>query len=537
MAKEIIFGLLGGLGLFIYGMHRMSEGLHKISGQRMRTIMHSLTGGPKRGVLVGAGITCFIQSSSATTVMVIGFVNAGLMTLTQSLGVILGADIGTTITAQLIAFKLTDYALPIIGVGMIMSLLARRRVHKNIAEFLLGFGILFLGLSILTQVVKPLGGFPIFNEVMVNFSKNPLLGILAGTIVTAILQSSSVTIGMVLGLSMTGLIDLRAAIPIVLGCNIGTCITALIASIGTSIAAKRAAIAHITFKVVGVVIFLPFLGPFAELISLTSKDITREIANAHTLFNVINVLILIPFIPLFAKLLTKFVKGKEEEEEEYSPKYLDKYLLNTPPIAIEASVKEIVRTLDVAKKMVAIVMHGLRHNDLKILDKVTRREEAVDSLREAITEYLVKLMQQELGADESKKIPSLIHAINDVERIGDHADNLRNLIEQKIDSRLSFSSIALEEIERMYGGINNMIDCSMKALQTNDMNEARFIMAEECQINVMRDRFKSNHIKRLEESKCNVISGVVFLDIISNFEKIGDHLNNVAQAITEGLQW
>lgn len=537
MVQEILFSILGGLGLFIYGIREMSEGLHKASGQKMRKILHSLTGGPKRGVLVGAGITSLVQSSSATTVMIVGFVNAGLISLTQAIGVIFGANIGTTITAQLIAFKLTDYALPIIGIGMIMLLVAKRRIYKNIGEFLLGFGILFLGLSILTGAIKPLGDSPVFREILLKFSANPFLGILAGVLVTAILQSSSVTTGMILSLAMANLIDLKAAIPMVLGCNIGTCLTAIIASIGTSIVAKRAAIAHVFFNLAGVLIFIPFLGPFRNLVSFTSANVTREIANAHTLFNVINTLIFIPFIPLLAKLLNTFVKGKEEEEVEYLPKYLEKHLLNTPPIAIEASIKEIVRTLGLTKKMVKISVDSFFNNDLSSLDNVTRKEEAVDSLREAITNYLVQLMQNELGQEESKKIPSLIHAINDVERIGDHAENLRDLAEQKIENRLPFSSAAIEEMKIMYDDISRMTDCAISALQNNDTNEARFIIEKECQINVMRDRFKDNHTRRLEERGCNVLSGVVFLDIISNFEKIGDHLNNIAQAITQGLRW
>lgn len=537
MAQEIVFGILGGLGLFIYGIREMSEGLHKASGQKMRKVLHSLTGGPKRSVLVGAGVTCLVQSSSATTVMVVGFVNAGLMTLTQSLGVIFGANIGTTVTAQLIAFKLTDYALPTIGIGMIMLLAAKRKVYKNIGEFLLGFGILFLGLKILTDVVKPLGASPVFNEILIRFGDNPILGIIAGAVVTAIFQSSSVTTGMILGLSLAGLIDLKEALPLVLGCNIGTCVTAVIASVGANIGAKRAAVAHVVFNVVGVLIFLPLLGPFMALVSMTSSDITREIANAHTLFNVINTLIFVPFIPLFAKLLTRFVKGEEEEEVEYLPKYLEKHLLNTPPIAIEASVKEIVRTLGLTKKMVETSMHSFFNNDLGHLDKVTRREEAVDSLREAITDYLVRLMQNELGQEESKKIPVLIHATNDVERIGDHAENLRDLAEQKIENRLPFSQAALEELKRMQGEVIKMIDCSVRALGNNDVNEAKFIIEQECQINTMRNRLRNNHTKRLEESGCSVLSGVVFLDIISNFEKIGDHLNNIAQAVVQGLQW
>ncbi len=536
MLKEIIFGLVGGLGLFIYGIWEMSEGLHKACGDRMRRILHNLTGGPLRGILVGSGITSLVQSSSATTVMVVGFVNAGLITLLQALGVILGAHIGTTITAQLIAFKLTDYALPIIGAGMLIILLARKRTHKHIGEFLLGFGILFLGLSILTSVVRPLGQYPAVNNILVSFSTNPFLGILAGMVVTAVLQSSSVTTGMVLSLAMAGLIDLKGALPLILGCNIGTCITALIASVGTSISAKRAAAAHIMFQGAGVIIFFPFLGFFGKLVSYTSVELARQIANAHTLFNVINTLIFLPFLRPCANLLTKIIKGKEEEEVEYLPKYLERHLLRTPPIAIEAAVKEIVRTLGLTQKMVNLAMNSFIKDDVKPLDRITRQEEAVDSLREAITNYLVELMQYELSAEESRKIPSLIHAINDVERIGDHAENLRDLALQKIERKMQFSVSATGELKNMFQDINKMISCAINALNLNNADEAKLVLEQECQVNTLRDRLKDSHMQRLEKGECNVLSGVVFLDMISNFEKIGDHLNNVAQAAIEGLQ-
>jgi phosphate:Na+ symporter len=536
MVKELIFGVVGGLGLFIYGIWEMSEGLHKISGERMRRVLHNFTGHPIKGVLAGAGITSLIQSSSATTVMVIGFVNAGLMTLVQALGVIFGANIGTTITAQLIAFRLTDYALPIIGLGMLTIFIAKKRTHKYIGEFLMGFGILFLGLNILTNVVKPLGQYPQFNNIFITFSSNPFLGILAGIVVTAIFQSSSVSTGMVLGLAMANLIDLKAAIPLVLGCDIGTCVTALIASIGTNISARRAAAAHIMFNIIGVIIFLPFLGFFRNLVGYTSLDLSRQIANSNTLFKVINTIIFLPFIPLFARLLTKIIPGKEEEEIEYLPKFLEHHLLNTPSIAIESAIKETVRTLGLTQRMVSMAMNSFINNDSKSLEKITRQEEAVDSLREAITNYLVELMQRELSAEESKKIPPLIHAINDVERIGDHAENLRDLAQQKIDDHMPFSHTAVEELRNMFEDTNKMIVCSVKALELNSINEAKLVLEQECQINTLRDRLKDNHVKRLEEGKCHVLSGVVFLDIISNLEKIGDHLNNVAQAVIEGLQ-
>lgn len=535
MAKEIIFGLLGGLGLFIYGLWEMSEGLHKASGERMRRILHGLTGNPLKGVLVGAGVTSLIQSSSATTVMVVGFVNAGLLSLVQALGVIFGANIGTTITAQLIAFKLTDYALPIIGIGMIFMFLAKKKSHKYIAEFIIGFGILFLGLSILTSVVKPLGQNPVFNKMLLTFSVNPILGVLAGAVVTAIFQSSSVTTGMVISLALANLIELNAAVPLILGCNIGTCITVLLASLGTNISARRASFAHIGFNVLGVLIFLPFIGVFEKVVAYTSSDIPRQIANAHTLFNVVNTIIFLPFVSVYAKLLTKIIKGKEEEEVEYLPKYLDRRILSTPPIAIEAAVKEIIRTLELTQKMVGMAMNSFINNDSKSLDRITRREEAVDSLREAITNYLVELMQQELGVEESKKIPPLIHVINDVERIGDHAENLRDLALQKIDGRMPFSPVAVGELNNMYSDVNKMLNCSINALKTNNKDEARVVLEQECQINTLRDRLKDNHVKRLENGQCNVLSGVVFLDTISNFEKIGDHLNNVAEAVMEDL--
>jgi phosphate:Na+ symporter len=537
MIKDLIFGIMGGLGLFIYGIWEMSEGLHKAFGGRMRNILHSLTGGPKRGVLVGAGITSIIQSSSATTVMVVGFVNAGMMTLIQALGVIFGANIGTTVTGQLIAFRLTDYALPIIGIGMLTIFLAKKKSHKYLGEFLMGFGILFLGLNILTNVVKPLGQYPWFNNAFVTFSKNPFLAILTGMVVTAMLQSSSVTTGMVIGLAMVNLIDLRAAILLVLGCDIGTCITALIASLGTNISARRAALGHIMFNVIGVIIFLPFLGFFQNLVGHTSGDLPRQIANANTLFKVINTIIFLPFIRAYAGLLTKIVKGEEEEEIEYMPKYLERHLLNTPPIAIEAAIKETVRTLGLTQRMIGTAVNSLIKNDAKSIEKIIRGEEAVDSLREAITNYLVELMQQELSREESTKIPALIHVINDVERIGDHAENLGALAEQKIDSKMPFSNTALEELKKMYEAINRMISSSIEALKSNSIDEAKLILAQEPSINSLRDTLKENHITRLENRQCNVLSGIVFLDTISNFEKIGDHLTNIAQKVIDDLQW
>ncbi len=536
MIKELIFGLVGGLGLFIFGIHLMGTGLHKAAGDRMRKILAALTSTPFIGMFVGLGVTSIIQSSSATTVILVGFVNAGLMTLRQSIGVILGADIGTTVTAQLIAFKLTDYALPVIGLGMAMNLFARKKFYKNIGEFLFGFGILFLGLNILTGSVKPFGGSESVRNAFVIFSKSPITGIATGMVVTMIIQSSSVTVGLVLALASVGLIDLRGAIPLILGDNIGTCITAILASIGTTISAKRTAIAHVTFKVLGVLLLLPFLPYYEKFVATTATSIMRQCANAHTIFNVIITTLFLPMAGVLARTIEKAVPGKETVVEA-GPKHLEKHLLYTPVLALQAAVYEAIHTLNLVKDMIDDAIEGFMKNDIKALAKVSQGEEAVDSLRAAVTNYLVELMQRELSEEESKKIPPLLHLINDVERIGDHAENLRDLAERKIEEKLPFSQMAISEIRQIQGEIDRMVEEAISALKTNEVGEAQKVIEREARVNLLRDELNRNHVKRLENGTCKVLSGIVFLEMVSNFEKIGDHLTNIGQAVISPLQW
>lgn len=535
MLKEFIFNSIGGLGLFIYGIRLMGEGLQKACGDKMRKLLGVLTTNPLMGTAMGAAVTALIQSSSATTVMTIGFVNAGLMTLCQAIGVIFGANIGTTITAQLIAFKLTNYALPILGIGFGLNFFAKRRTIRFIGQFLLGFGMLFLGLNIMTSVAKPFGNSEVVRQMFINFSQNPLLGILVGMVVTMIVQSSSVTVGLVLALATVGLLDLRGAIPLLLGSNIGTCITAAFASIGGTVSARRTAVAHIGFNVLGTIIVLLLLPVYRTIVLYTSNNIARQVANAHTLFNVMNAIIFLPFVAIYAKFLTKVIKGEEEEEIESLPKYLEQHLLNTPSVAIGAASREIIRTLKITQQMVRIAMQGFLKNNLRILNKVIQKEEAVDALRLATTNYLVELMQRELSPQQSAKIPALIHIVNDVERIGDHAENLKDLAEQKIEEVMPFTNTAIAELKKMQNEIDEMIDVSVDTLKLDDTEKAEVVLNKENYINSLRFDLKQNHIKRLERGECRVLSGVVFLDIISNFEKIGDHLTNIAQAVKAGL--
>jgi len=536
MAKELIFGIFGGLGLFIYGIHLMGDGLQRVAGDRFRNVLKTLTSTPFKGVLVGAGITALIQSSSATTVMVVGFINAGLMTLRQSLGVIFGANIGTTVTAQIIAFKLTDYALPIIGIGMVLNIFSKKRFWRFLGLFFLGFGILFLGLNIMTSVVRPIAKDPAVIELFANINNRVLYAVLIGAGITAIVQSSSVTTGIVLGLVSIGLIDLDGAIPIILGCNIGTCVTVMIASIGTTISAKRSAVAHLLFNCIGAIVFLVILKPFTFLVSYTSTDVVRQCANAHTLIKILETLLYMPFIGLYVKAVEKIVPG-EELIIETGPKYLEKHLISTPIFALDATTREITRMAEHAKEMVNEATLGFLDSDDKLLKNLPKREDALDSLQESITDYLMLLTQRDLSAEESKRIPALLHSVNDVERIGDHSENLMELAIRKIENNLPFSEEAITEIRLMLDKINSMASGVIKALSTNSSREAGKVLKIEGEVNALTEELRQNHIDRLGKGECKVLSGIIFLDMVSNFEKIGDHLANVAEAVLGRLQW
>ncbi len=536
MVKELIFSIFGGLGLFIYGIHLMGEGLQNAAGDRMRRLLKALTSNTLAGTAVGAGITAIIQSSSATTVMVVGFVNAGLMGLEQSIGVIFGANIGTTITAQIIAFKLTNYAFPAIAIGACLYLFVNKRFLKFFGLFLLGFGILFLGLNTMTSVIKPFSDNPAVIDIFVSFSKNPALAILTGAVVTAIFQSSSVSTGIIITLASLGLIDLQGAIPLIFGCNIGTCITAILASIGTTISARRAALAHVLFNTLITLMFLPTLGFYYKLVALTSGDIARQVANAHTIFNIVGTLILLPFAGVFARVVKKVLPGRDIIIDT-QPKFLEKHLLATPLVAFEASMKEVMRMAELTREMIDDAMKGLFDNDIKVLAFVSKKEGAVDNLQEAITNYLMQIMQKEISPAIANKIPSLLHSVNDIERVGDHSENLKELAERTIVSKLAFSSDAMDDVKLMFKLVDSMAQATINCLDNDSVIEAKAVLDMEKKVNALTLKLRENHIRRLSKGRCKVLSGIVFLDIISNFEKIADHFTNVAQAVAGKLQW
>ncbi len=548
MQTEMIFGLIGGLGFFLFGMKLLSEGLRKVAGERLKRILYILARTPVIGLLAGAGVTALIQSSSATSVLVIGFVNASLLTLRQGICIILGANIGTTITAWFVSFmavfKVTTYALPAVGIGFLLNVLGRRRNIKMWGQVVLGFGILFVGLGIMKNAFGPLKESEEIQQLFVHFSRSPILGIIVGTVMTMILQSSSATIAIVQVLAFNGVISFPAAVPLILGDNIGTTITAQIAAIGGTVSARRVARAHLMFNLIGVMYMLVFLynGLYVKLIDLiipgaiTSKNIMIHIAAAHTVFNVFNAVVFLPFIGFFERLIVKLVKEKPGAVE-VAPQYLEEHLLETPPLAFEQTIKEILRMINLAKSAVSDAMIAFFNNDWKTAQKVAGKEDAVDNLQKEITKYLVELSRRSLSREEAQKIPVLLHTVNDIERVGDHAENLVELVERKMDQRLQFSDKAMDELKGMYREVNEMIGDVSTALKDSDMAAAKRALKREETLNNLHIKLRQNHVQRLDERKCNLLSGLVFLDFVQNFEKIGDHLTNIAQSVLGGLRW
>lgn len=540
MDYKMVFNLIGGLGLFIFGMKIMGDGLQKATGDRLKRLLEVLTNNRVMGILVGTGVTSIIQSSSATTVMVVGFVNAGLMSLTQAAGVIMGANIGTTMTAQLIAFKLTTVAPVIIGIGVSMNLFAKKKKVKQIGEILLGFGILFVGMQTMEGAMKPLAKVPEFQQLIVNLSYHPLLGIFIGLAMTVVVQSSSATIGILMALAGTGAVGIDVALPVLFGDNIGTCITALLASISANRTAKKAALIHLTFNVIGTIVFIILLTPVKELIVFiasstgTTGDIARDVANAHTFFNLSNTVIQAPFIPLLVRFVNWIVPG-DGGVEGFSLKYLDERIIETPSIAVGQTVKEVIRMGNIAVENLRNAMDAFHKESEELIKIVYEKEDLINFLEREITGYLVKLSQKPLSEKQSEMVTSLFHTVNDLERIGDHAENLVELSQYRIDNNLKFSDQAIGELNIMFDKVYISITTAVAALESGDEHAALTVIETEKEIDSIEKALRAEHIERLNMGICVPASSTVFLDIISNLERVGDHANNIAQAVAGKL--
>ena len=479
MKLDIVISLMGGLGLFLYGMNLMAEGLEKSAGSKLKRIVELLTSNVFMGVIVGAFVTAIIQSSSATTVMVVGFVNAGIMNLTQAIGVIMGANIGTTVTAQLVSFDLNGMAPIALGIGIILYLFASKPKVKNIAEILIGFGILFTGMDFMKNAVEPLAEYKGFTDLLVGFGDHPLLGLLLGFGITAIVQSSSASMGMLIALASQGLIPLNAALPILYGQNIGTCVTSLISSVGASRNAKRAAVMHLIFNVLGTAVFLIVLNkPVVSFVTnMNPGDVARQIANTHTLFNIISVIILLPFTKFIINLAIKLVPDKAgEEDESKAIKYLDDRIVETPSIAVASVVKETLRMGKKAKESVNYAIDGFLEQSQENIDKSFKHEKVVNELQKGILNYLLKLSKAHLDEDARDIVDSLFNTVNDIERIGDHAENIAELAQDIIDSDLKLSKQGTEEVRELYNKVIATYDYALQAMKTYDVDLACIVI-------------------------------------------------------------
>lgn len=531
---EIIVKMLGGLGLFIYGMKLMGDGLENAAGESLKSILEKVTSNKLVAVLVGTIVTAIIQSSSATTVMVVGFVNAGLMNLSQALGVIMGANIGTTITAQLVAFKLDEIAPIFVFAGAAMIMIAKNKRHIELANIVLGFGILFTGMGVMSSSLKPLSQTPLFTQILLAVGDNWLLGVLVGMVLTAILQSSSATTGILIALATTNAISISLAIPILFGCNIGTCVTALLASIGTNKIAHKAALLHLTFNVLGTIIFIPFLRPLGELVVITSNEVSRQIANAHTIFNITNTAILLPFSKYIVMFVNRVIPDNDNDDNERNGlKYIDDRVLETPVIAAGQVIKETIRMANKAKDNVELAMKAFINGDEKLIEKVYENEKIINMLDEEITNYLVKLAQANLPDREQIIVASTIHIIIDIERIGDHAENIADLAREKINRKVKYTSDALNDLNEIYESVMKSLDISISAYTDKNVNEAKKNFKIENQIDIYRTNYREKHIKRIYDGKCSAFEGALFLDLIGDLERIGDHSNNIAQSVVD----
>ncbi len=557
MVKEMIFLTVGGLGLFLFGMGMMSDGLKKVAGRKLKNILESMTKRALIAFLVGAGVTALVQSSSATTVMVVGFVNAGLLTLKQAICVIIGTNVGTTATAWLVsisglgALKITTYALPAVGVGFLLEVLGKTRRTKSIGQILLGFGILFVGIGFMKDAFGPLEESPRVHELFQVLGNKPVLAILAGTAATMLLQSSSAAIAIVQLLAMGGAFGsswetaLNVAIPFVLGSNIGTTITAQLAALRTNLNARRTAWAHTIFNILGALIAYPFVhfGLFGSLVftvtpwKLGPSTIAPCIALAHTIFNVTNSGIFLPLAGLLEKLVVRFVPERPGDAAA-SPVILEEHLLDTPVIALEQAKREIIRMAKTAKKALMRSVNGIINNDRTDLESTRQIEDFIDGFQLQITSYLSALSRRHLSDEVSIELPVLLHTVNDLERIGDHAVNIVEIAERKIERKLSFSNSALAEAEQLRKEIDQMCDNVIAALENNDIEAAKSAaLTNENNLNKMQIDFRRSHVRRMSEGVCSAETGLIFIDLVDNIEKIGDHLTNIAQAIIGGLQW
>lgn len=524
-----IFNIFGGVGLFLYGIKLMSEALQFIAGDKMRQLMGTLTKTALRGIFIGALVTVLIQSSTGTTVMTVSFVNAGLLTLKQAIGIIMGANVGTTITAQIIAFNIEDFALPLVAVGAALALFGKAKKIAYLGNGIIGLGLLFLGMGTMEGATHIMASH---RELLLSLSKNPFLGIIAGMLLTIIIQSSAATIGLTMALASQGLLGLDAAIPIILGDNLGTTLTAVVAASGSGRSAKQAAAAHVLFNLIGVLIFSLAFPVYKQIIILTASDVSRQIANAHLIFNILNTIIFFPFVPLLAALIEKIIPNAPLDLYlENDMKYLDHNLIGvSSTAAVEAVKDELMHMGGIVKTMLDGVKNSYffsKPDDFdNIFEEFEKHEKRVNAINRAIASYASEIWQKGLGADVSTVLGCYVSAASDLERVGDHSENLMELCGSLRDY---MSGAAREEFKDMFDTSEKALDTALESLKLEDVKKADMVIFQiENKIDAQEKQYRKNHIDRLNKGECDPEKGVNFIDLLGNLERIGDHSNNIA---------
>jgi len=541
--RQLVFGLFGGLGLFLFGMKLMTDALQLLAGARMKRILEALTANRCMALAVGAGVTAVIQSSSATTVMLVGFLNAGLMQLEQAIPIVFGANIGTTITGQLVAFNMAAYSLPAIGVALMLIILGPKRRHKTYGYALMGFGLLFLGMTTMSDVFKPLRGSPLVAQAFLDFSSNPLYGFAAGVVMTCIPQSSSATVGLTIAMAGSGLLPFAAAVPIIFGDNVGTTITAVLASLNANLAARRAASVHVLFNLVGSALMLgsfvvtdgaghPLYLVVIDYLTpgdvFVGQNVARHVANAHTVFNVFWAFAFLPFTGLFATMACRILP---EGSATKQVTLLEEHLLETPVLAIRQSQRQLETMLRVCRGMLVDCMEGLLERDETRFATLKDREDEVDNLQHDVTKYLVKLSQRQLSKDAARQIPRILHSVNDAERVSDIVIHLQQACHTLLGNDVQLSDEALQEVRLLHQTVLAIVDGTLKTVAEGDRDaafETRRLVSE---VEEQARSGRRANIERLGKGSCDPTAGVVFLDLLADLSRVASHLDNVAEAV------
>ena len=540
----MLLTLIGGLGLFLFGMNLMGDGLEKAAGNKLSSIIERMTGNLFKGVLAGALVTALIQSSSATTVMVVGFVNAGIMKLAQAVGVIMGANIGTTVTAQLLSLsdisgnawyleilKPANFAPILIGLGAFFIMFCKKKTYVHIGSILSGFGMIFIGMNTMESAVEPLRDLPQF-RMMFETLTNPVLGILAGAAVTAIIQSSSASIGILQAATSTGNVTFSAAAPIILGQNIGTCITAILSSVGANKNAKRAAVIHLVFNIIGSIAFLIILYSIKGLLPFWDEVINKNgIANFHLVFNIANTIILLPFSNALVKLANHIVRDEKKADEEET--ILDSRFLQNPPLAVEQAKKETIHMACLAYTNYTLCQKAIMNLDFSVEEELHANEDKIDEDESNIGRYLMSIVDEDLNTADSKKTSSLFHVLIDIERIGDRCLNLFNIAKDMHSDGIAISDKARESLGTMIEAVGEILSLAIKCYDEMDVNVSHQITTYEHVIDEMRQRLRMGHLRRMARQECGFDAAIVYLDMAGNLERISDHCANIATSVEQ----